>query len=253
MPACWARRGWHDPALYVGGGVATAICLLLDARGVRQERPVSAARLAARRDGRPHAGQRPDPRGHDGHGRRLHGRPLHAAVRRCRPTPSTSWPSSAASPRCWPALIAMTQTDLKRVLAYSTISQLGYMFLGLGIGTLAGHHGRHVPPVHARLLQGPAVPRRRQRDARHGRRDRHAPLQRPAAAACPSRTGRSCSAAWPWPASFPLPASGARTPSSRAVHERGGERRRGSIDWLYLAGAVRRVADGVLHVPRRSS
>jgi NADH-quinone oxidoreductase subunit L len=32
------------------------------------------------------------------------------------------------------ALIALTQTDLKRVLAYSTISQLGYMFLGLGSG-----------------------------------------------------------------------------------------------------------------------
>lgn len=36
------------------------------------------------------------------------------------------------------ALIALTQFDLKRVLAYSTISQLGYMFLGLGTGTLAG-------------------------------------------------------------------------------------------------------------------
>lgn len=35
-------------------------------------------------------------------------------------------------------LIAMTQPDLKRVLAYSTISQLGYMFLGLGVGTLGG-------------------------------------------------------------------------------------------------------------------
>ncbi|HVS40116.1 MAG TPA: NADH-quinone oxidoreductase subunit L [Gemmataceae bacterium] len=30
------------------------------------------------------------------------------------------------------ALIALTQNDLKRVLAYSTLSQLGYMFLGLG-------------------------------------------------------------------------------------------------------------------------
>ncbi len=30
------------------------------------------------------------------------------------------------------ALIALTQTDLKRVLAYSTVSQLGYMFLALG-------------------------------------------------------------------------------------------------------------------------
>ena len=32
------------------------------------------------------------------------------------------------------AVIAMTQTDLKRVLAYSTISQLGYMFMALGSG-----------------------------------------------------------------------------------------------------------------------
>jgi len=35
-------------------------------------------------------------------------------------------------------LIALTQFDLKRVLAYSTISQLGYMFLALGTGSLAG-------------------------------------------------------------------------------------------------------------------
>jgi len=31
------------------------------------------------------------------------------------------------------ATIAVVQTDMKRVLAYSTISQLGYMFLGLGV------------------------------------------------------------------------------------------------------------------------
>jgi NADH-quinone oxidoreductase subunit L len=36
------------------------------------------------------------------------------------------------------ALIALTQNDLKRVLAYSTVSQLGYMFLGLGCGTIVG-------------------------------------------------------------------------------------------------------------------
>ncbi len=35
------------------------------------------------------------------------------------------------------ALIALTQTDLKRILAYSTVSQLGYMFLGLGCGSKA--------------------------------------------------------------------------------------------------------------------
>src|SRR5260221_1175568 len=39
------------------------------------------------------------------------------------------------------ALIALTQTDLKRVLAYSTVSQLGYMFLGLGTGLISGISG----------------------------------------------------------------------------------------------------------------
>lgn len=32
------------------------------------------------------------------------------------------------------ATIAITQTDIKRVLAYSTVSQLGYMFLAMGLG-----------------------------------------------------------------------------------------------------------------------
>ncbi|MDA1001364.1 MAG: NADH-quinone oxidoreductase subunit L [bacterium] len=32
------------------------------------------------------------------------------------------------------AAIALVQTDIKRVLAYSTVSQLGYMFLALGVG-----------------------------------------------------------------------------------------------------------------------
>jgi NADH-quinone oxidoreductase subunit L len=35
------------------------------------------------------------------------------------------------------ATIALTQNDLKRMLAYSTISQLGYMFLGCGVGVFA--------------------------------------------------------------------------------------------------------------------
>jgi NADH-quinone oxidoreductase subunit L len=36
------------------------------------------------------------------------------------------------------AAIALTQTDLKRIMAYSTVSQLGFMFLGLGVGAWVG-------------------------------------------------------------------------------------------------------------------
>src|SRR5574337_109894 len=44
------------------------------------------------------------------------------------------------------ATIACVQTDIKRVVAYSTISQLGYMFLGCGVGATASaifHLGTH--------------------------------------------------------------------------------------------------------------
>lgn len=39
------------------------------------------------------------------------------------------------------ATIACTQTDIKRVLAYSTISQIGFMMVGLGVSGMGGHHG----------------------------------------------------------------------------------------------------------------
>ena len=43
---------------------------------------------------------------------------------------------------CWTAFmaatIAMSQFDIKRALAWSTVSQLGYMFVGLGAGTVTG-------------------------------------------------------------------------------------------------------------------
>ena len=39
------------------------------------------------------------------------------------------------------AIVACTQTDIKRVLAYSTMSQIGYMIFALGSGNLLGYAG----------------------------------------------------------------------------------------------------------------
>ena len=41
---------------------------------------------------------------------------------------------SAPRPRCSPRAVALVQTDIKRVIAYSTCSQLGYMFFAAGSG-----------------------------------------------------------------------------------------------------------------------
>ncbi len=124
-----------------------------------------------------------DPRGDDGDGRRLPGGALHAFVRDVADCSACSSPASAAFTALFAALIALTQTDLKRVLAYSTLSQLGYMFLGLGcaLGNV-GDMGLASFAVVAALfhlfthafLQGSFVPRSWQRHARYGWRHRHA-------------------------------------------------------------------------------
>jgi NADH-quinone oxidoreductase subunit L len=74
------------------------------------------------------------------------------------------------------ATVGLVQNDIKRVIAYSTCSQLGYMFVALGVGA----YSRHLPPVHPRLLQGAAVPWRRFGHPRGFRRAGHAPHGRAA-------------------------------------------------------------------------
>ena len=126
----------------------------------RQVGPVPAAGLVARRHGRPDAGQRPDPRGDDGGGRRLPGRPLLPAVHA----------RGAAGHRLHRRHHAVRGRHHRR---RHDRHQEG---AGLLDGQPARLHdagpgrrrlgGRAVPPAHARLLQGPAVPRLGQRHLR---------------------------------------------------------------------------------------
>jgi hypothetical protein len=96
---------------------------------------------------------------------------------------------------------ALVQTDIKRVLAYSTMSQIGYMFLALGVRRL----GRgDLPPDDARVLQGAAVPRFRCGDSSPATTSRTSSRW----AAC----GRNCR--WPTPASW---SGGARWQPCRLV------------------------------------
>jgi NADH-quinone oxidoreductase subunit L len=135
-------------AAYVGGGTGLAICLLLllGACGKSAQFPLHVWL--------PDAMEGPTPVS-----ALIHAATMVTAgvymVARCTPLFFASYvepyvaggwsidaPSIVAVVGCFTALlaalIALTETDLKRILAYSTISQLGYMFLGLGVGTLAG-------------------------------------------------------------------------------------------------------------------
>ena len=148
-PACSGKRGWPIPAMYVTGGVAVAICLLLmaGACGKSAQFPLHVWL--------PDAMEGPTPVS-----ALIHAATMVTAgvymVARCTPlfmaSAGTPWFTIGGSPvtaqmvvaaiggftALLAGMIAITQTDLKRVLAYSTISQLGYMFLGLGTGSLLG-------------------------------------------------------------------------------------------------------------------
>ncbi len=55
-----------------------------------------------------------------------------AAIFELAPIASTTVATIGAITALWAATIALAQRDIKKVLAYSTISQLGYMFLAVG-------------------------------------------------------------------------------------------------------------------------
>lgn len=122
---------------YVGGGTALAICLLLllGACGKSAQFPLHVWL--------PDAMEGPTPVSALIHAATMVTAGIYM-VARCTPLFMVS-PEAQLVVACigtftalMAGLIALTQYDLKRVLAYSTVSQLGFMFLGLGVGTFAG-------------------------------------------------------------------------------------------------------------------
>ena len=90
------------------------------------------------------------------------------------------WPPGlGAATLLMAGLIALVQTDIKRVIAYSTMSQIGYMFVGRRDRR---ERERDVPPDDARVLQGAPLPRLGHRDPRARRGAGHPPDGRPAQA-----------------------------------------------------------------------
>jgi NADH-quinone oxidoreductase subunit L len=128
----------QDPAhSYVGGGVGLAICLCLlaGACGKSAQFPLHVWL--------PDAMEGPTPVSALIHAATMVTAGVYMFIRctpllHASPTAQAIVASVGAFTALLAGLIALTQNDLKRVMAYSTISQLGYMFLGVGTGMLAG-------------------------------------------------------------------------------------------------------------------
>ena len=91
------------------------------------------AHLAARRDGGPDAGLGADPRRDDGDGGRVSRLPDVAALEYA-PEAMEFVVFLGATTAFFAATVGLVQNDIKRVIAYSTCSQLGYMFVAAGVG-----------------------------------------------------------------------------------------------------------------------
>ena len=105
-------------------------------RSLRQVRATPALHLAARRHGGPHSRQRPHPRRHHGHRRRLHGRPLQRTFHsRSHFDEDGRHRRSLHSP-----VRRLHRPRSKRHQARARLlhrAHLGYMFLALGVGAFS--------------------------------------------------------------------------------------------------------------------
>jgi NADH:ubiquinone oxidoreductase subunit 5 (subunit L)/multisubunit Na+/H+ antiporter MnhA subunit len=137
LPGILGQTRLADAAGYVGGVVGTAICLLLllAACGKSAQMPLHVWL--------PDAMEGPTPASALIHAATMVTAGIYL-VTRCAPLfvacpgALTAVSIVGATTALVAALIGTVQNDLKRVLAYSTISQLGYMFASLGTGTLLG-------------------------------------------------------------------------------------------------------------------
>ena len=138
-----------------GGTIANLIALGLLGGAVAKSAQIPLHTWLPGRDGRPDAGQRPDPRRHDGHGRRLPDRPHEPALPRraqgagprgrARPRHAADRGSGRARPGRHQARDRLLDDVADRLHVRR-----------------GGHRrllGRDVPPDGACLLQGPALPR----------------------------------------------------------------------------------------------
>ena len=154
-----------------GSETANWIAFPAARRRRRQVGPDPAPHLAPRRYGGPDAGLGADPRGDDGDGRRLSGRAHPPAVRE-----RARHPRSRGADRRRHA--AHGRSDRRRPDRHQTHHRLLdhepdrlHVRRRRSRRVLVGHG----PPADARLLQGPALPRRRHRDPRAERRAGRAP------------------------------------------------------------------------------
>ena len=231
---------------FIGGERTSSQSAALHARNDRLRRPerhgaavvhrrhrqigaVSPVCLAARRHGRSDAGFRADPRGHHGDGRRLHGGALARAVR----VDPAHLDHRCGDRRVHGNLRGLHRAGAERYQARAGLLDRQPAWLHVPGAGRRRVLGRHLPPVHARFLQGSALPRRRLRDSRHGRRAGHAPHGRPQEVHAHHALDHVRRVRWRFRASPAWPASSRKTKS----WPRSTDRALGSKP-LYVVGLV---------------